>query len=48
MCFYKRQAKILSTLKTFEVDIFFKQVNTVGLDKVIIATNIPGINKGIL
>ena len=48
MCFYKRQAKILSTLKIFKVDISFKQVSTARLDKVVIATNIPRISKGIL
>ena len=48
MYFYKGQAKILSTLKTFEVDMSFKQVSTVGLDEVIIAANVPRINKSIL
>jgi len=40
--------EILSTLKMFEIDISFKWVSTAGLDKVIITTNIPGINKGII
>ena len=48
MCFYKGQVKILSTLKIFKVDMSFKQVGTVGLDKVVIAINVPGINKGTL
>jgi len=26
----------------------FKQVGTAGLDKVVIAANVPGINKGII
>jgi hypothetical protein len=39
---------MLWTLKIFEVDISFKQVGTVGLNKVVIAVNVPGINKGIL
>ena len=47
-CFHEGQAKILSTLKTFEVDMSFKQIGTVGLDKVVIATNISKISKGIL
>ena len=47
-CFHEGQAKILSTLKTFEVDMSFKRVGTVGLDEVVIAANVPGINKGIL
>jgi hypothetical protein len=40
--------KILLTLKTFKVNMSFKQVSTAELNKVVIAINIPGINKGIL
>ena len=48
ICFHKRQIKILSTLKMFKVDIFFKRVGIVKLNKVVIAVNIPRISKGIL
>ena len=47
-CFHEGQAKILSTLKTFEVDMSFKRVGTAGLDEVVIAANVPGISKDIL
>jgi hypothetical protein len=40
--------KILSTLKIFKVNMSFKQVSTARLNKVVIAVNIPRINKGIL
>ena len=40
--------EILLTLKTFEIDISFKQVGTAKLNKVVIAVNIPRINKGII
>jgi len=32
----------------FEIDMSFKRVGTAGLDKVVIATNVPRINKGII
>ena len=35
-------------LKTFEIDMSFKRVGIARLDKVVIAANIPGINKGII
>ena len=40
--------EILLTLKTFKIDISFKQVGIAGLDKVVIIVNIPRINKGII
>jgi len=40
--------EILLILKTFEIDMSFKRVGTARLDKVVIAVNIPGINKGII
>jgi hypothetical protein len=40
--------KILLTLKIFKIDMSFKWVSIAKLDKVVIAINIPGINKGIL
>jgi hypothetical protein len=39
---------MLLTLKIFKVDMSFKQANTAKLNKVIIAINIPKINKGTL
>jgi len=48
ICFQKGQAEILLMLKTFEIDMSFKRVGTAGLDKVVIAANIPRINKGII
>jgi len=47
-CFQKGQAEILLTLKTFKIDMSFKQVGTAGLNEVVIAANIPRINKGII
>ena len=35
-------------LKTFKINIFFKRVNTINLNKVVIIINIPKINKGII
>jgi len=35
-------------LKTFKINILFKQVGIARLDKVIITINIPRINKGII
>jgi len=32
----------------FKINISFKQVGIAGLDKVVITTNVPGINKGII
>ena len=32
----------------FKINMLFKRVGTAGLDKVVIAVNVPGINKGII
>ena len=40
--------EILLTLKTFKINISFKWVSTARLDEVVIAVNVPGINKGII
>ena len=40
--------EILLTLKTFEINMSFKWVGTAKLNKIIIAVNVPGINKGII
>ena len=40
--------EILLTLKIFKINILFKQVGIARLDKVVIAVNIPRINKGII
>ena len=40
--------EILLTLKTFKIDMLFKRVGIARLDEVVIAINVPRINKGII
>ena len=40
--------EILLILKTFEIDMSFKWVGIARLNEVVIAVNVPGINKGII
>ena len=40
--------EILLTLKIFEIDMSFKWIGIARLNEVVIAINIPGINKGII
>ena len=40
--------EILLTLKTFKINMSFKQVNTAELNEVVITANVPRINKGII
>jgi hypothetical protein len=46
ICLFKRQAEIISKLKSFEADMAFKRVQDSEINEVVFAAFLPEINKG--
>ena len=46
ICFFKKQAEILSSLESFEIDMSFKRVRRSNMNEVVFATYSYEQNKG--